>query len=91
MQGKYVQMLGTVKRWSCSKLLHADVPQGNNRMQECVRCYKCCLCASHETIPQKGNDSLIISEGRGESLCCGQSGKCRAQSCPTPLVYKAMQ
>ena len=37
-------------------------------MQECVCCYKCCLCASHEIIPQKGNGSFIINEGSGESL-----------------------
>ena len=29
----------------------------------------CCLCASHEVIPQKGNDSLIIGEGRGGRAC----------------------
>ena len=85
------QVCADVTCCQTSVMLQGDVFKGIDRMQERVWCYKCRLCASHEIIPQKGNDSLIISEGRGKSLSCWLGGKCRAQSCPAPLMCKAMQ
>ena len=85
MQGKYVQMQYIVERWTCSKVLHVDVPKDDDRMQERLCCYKCRLCASHEIIPPRGNDSLIINEGRamvGTACAAGKAASDAREAAP---------
>ena len=44
-----------------SKLLHAKIPKGRSSMQKGIHCARRLLYASHEVIPQEGNERRVLS------------------------------